>query len=331
MIGLLVFTVSCLLTWWFASAYSPFQIHDRPNERSLHEHPVPRSGGIAILLAIAAGWSWLAFFHSLPDAMLWIFAAAVLVAGISVLDDIFDLSPILRLTVHLVAAGTLVMGGIGLFSGWFGALITILGIVWMLNLYNFMDGMDGFAGGMTLFGFGFLSTAGWMYGASDYALYVASVAAAALGFLCLNFPPAKIFMGDMGSATLGLMAAGFSLWGIHDGLFPMWFPLLVFSPFIVDATVTIIRRGLRKEKVWLAHRTHYYQRLVQAGWGHKKTVMAEYVLMLGTGTSAIVLLLYPGWSITGLIAWCAIYILLAWAVDNHCINKKEGMGGHSET
>jgi len=326
MIDLLVFAVSCLLTWWFASAYSPIQIHDRPNERSLHKHPIPCTGGLAILAGIAFGWGWLVFSHGLPDTMLWILAAVALVAGISVLDDVFDLPPILRLTVHLIAASVLVMGGIGLFSGWIGALITIPGIVWMLNLYNFMDGMDGFAGGMTLFGFGFLSAAGWVHGTGDYALYAALVAAAALGFLCMNFPPAKIFMGDVGSATLGLLAAAFSLWGIHDDLFPLWFPLLVFSPFIVDATVTLLRRAWRREKVWLAHRTHYYQRLVQAGWGHKKTVLAEYTLMLGAGSSAILLMVYPDWRFAGLIAWCAIYMLLACAVDNHCIKQREGMG-----
>jgi len=315
MIDLLVFAVSYLLTWWFASARSPFQIHDRPNERSLHEHPVPRTGGLAILAGITFGWVWLAFSHGLPDTMLWILAAAVLVAGISVLDDIFDLSPIVRLAVHQVAAGVLVMGGIGLFSGWLGALITILAIVWMLNLYNFMDGMDGFAGGMTVAGFVFLGIAGWWGGAQAYALYCWTVGASALGFLLFNFPPARLFMGDVGSATLGLLAAAFSLWGIHDGLFPIGFPMLVFSPFIVDATVTLIRRILRKEKVWQAHRTHYYQRLVQVGWGHKKTVMVEYALMLSVGISAILLLLYPGWRITGLITWAVIYMLLAYAAD----------------
>jgi len=317
MIDLLVFVMSCLLTGWFASAHSPFQIHDRPNERSLHEHPVPCTGGLAILAGIAFGWGWLAFFHGLPDAMLWIVTVAVLVAGISVLDDIFDLSPVVRLAVHLVAASVLVMGGIVLSSGWFGVLITVLAIVWMLNLYNFMDGMDGFAGGMTVAGFAFLGIAGWWGGAQVYAFYCWVVAASALGFLVFNFPPARIFMGDVGSATLGLLAAAFSLWGIHDGVFPIWFPLLVFSPFIVDATVTLLHRAWRKEKVWLAHRTHYYQRLVQAGWGHEKTVMMEYVLMLSAGISALLLMLYPDWWFIGLIGWTVIYLLLAGAV-NRC-------------
>jgi len=291
----------------------------------LREHPVPRTGGLAILTGVAFGWGWLIFAYDLPDTMLWILAAAVLVAGISVLDDVFDLPPTVRLAVHLIAAGVLVTGGLGLFSGWFGTFITILGIVWMLNLYNFMDGMDGFAGGMTVAGFGFLGAAGWMAGNETYAWYCWVVAAAALGFLWVNFPPARIFMGDVGSATLGLLAAAFSLWGIHDGLFPLWFPLLVFSPFVVDATVTLIRRILRKEKVWQAHRTHYYQRLVQAGWGHKKTVLAEYVLMLSTGLSAIVMLLHPEWWAASLIVWSIVYMLFAIAVDVYCAKQQGGV------
>lgn len=209
MIYLLVFAVSGLLTWWFSSAQSPFQIDDRPNERSLHEHPVPRSGGIAL--------PW----------------------------------------------------------GWMGWMISFPGIIWMLNLFN--------------------------------------------------FPPARIFMGDTGSATLGLLVAGFSLWGIRVDLFPLWFPMLVFSPFIVDATVTLIRRVLRKEKVWQAHRTHYYQRLSLAGWGHRKTVVVEYGLMLATGLSAIAMLQCPSFRVASLIIWSVVYILLAYAADVYCVKQKGGV------
>ncbi len=314
----ITFAVALLLTAWLTSDKAPLTILDAPNDRSLHQRPTARTGGLAIVCAIASGWSFLAWWQAWPGVMTWIACAALLVAVISFLDDIYALSPLIRVLIHAVAACTLMVDGLVMFDGWSGMLVTWLAIVWMLNLYNFMDGMDGFAGGMTLFGFGFLSVAGWMHGASDYALYAASVAAAAAGFLCMNFPPAKIFMGDAGSATLGLLAAAFSLWGIHDDLFPIWFPILIFSPFIVDATVTLLRRIRRKEKPWQAHRTHYYQRLAQTNWSHKKIVVLEYALMLGVGMSAIMLLLSPEWRITGLIAWCAVYILLAYAVDGYC-------------
>jgi len=323
MIDLLVFVVSGLLTWWFASTRSPFHIHDRPNERSLHTHPMPRSGGIAILLAIIAGWGWLLATSDMPAPLPWIIAAATAVAVVSLLDDLYEVSARMRLPVHMLAAILILLGGIALPWGWVGWIISLLGIVWMINLYNFMDGMDGFAGGMTTAGFAILGIAGWWGGEQTYALYCWTVAASSLGFLLFNFPPARIFMGDVGSATLGLLVAGFSLWGMHNSLFPLWFPLLVFSPFAVDATVTLIRRILCKEKVWKAHRTHYYQRLVQAGWGHKKTVLAEYALMLGAGSSAL-LLLHSVWWLAGLIGWAVVYILLAYAVDNYCIKQKGG-------
>jgi len=186
----------------------------------------------------------------------------------------------------------------------------------MINLYNFMDGMDGFAGGMTLFGFLFLGAGGYLAGDSQYAWMCWTVVAAATGFLVFNFPPARIFMGDTGSATLGALAAALSLWGIHSGLFPFWFPVLVFSAFIVDATVTLIRRALRGEKVWQAHREHYYQRLVQAGWGHRKTVLAEYLLMLMTGASALSLLGFsPDYQGILLGFWIIVYLCIALYVD----------------
>ena len=94
-------------------------------------------------------------------------------------------------------------------------------------------------------------------------------------------------MGDVGSSTLGLLAAAFSLWGARDGVFPFWVAILVFSPFIADASVTLVRRLLRGEKIWQAHKTHYYQKLVQAGWGHRKTVLVEYAIMIGCGITAL--------------------------------------------
>jgi UDP-N-acetylmuramyl pentapeptide phosphotransferase/UDP-N-acetylglucosamine-1-phosphate transferase len=178
----------------------------------------------------------------------------------------------------------------------------------MLNLYNFMDGMDGIAGGMAVFGFGTFAVFGLLAGATLFSVLNLIIAAAALGFLVFNFPPARIFMGDVGSSTLGLLAAALSLWGVRDGIFPFWIALLVFSPFIVDATVTLLRRLWRRERIWHAHKTHYYQRLVQAGWGHRKTVLLEYAIMLGCGISAL-------WSMRAtdeiqmaiLIAWILFY------------------------
>jgi UDP-N-acetylmuramyl pentapeptide phosphotransferase/UDP-N-acetylglucosamine-1-phosphate transferase len=168
--------------------------------------------------------------------------------------------------------------------GW--VLLAVVAIVWMTNLYNFMDGMDGLAGGMAIFGFGSLAITAWLAGNGPVAFVTVSIAAAAGAFLWFNFHPARIFLGDAGSTVFGFLAAGLSLIGWQDGIWSLWFPVLVFSPFIVDATVTLLKRAFQGEPFWQPHRTHFYQRLVLSGWGHRKTVLAEYGLMLVCGLLA---------------------------------------------
>jgi UDP-N-acetylmuramyl pentapeptide phosphotransferase/UDP-N-acetylglucosamine-1-phosphate transferase len=184
--------------------------------------------------------------------------------------------------------------------------------MWMTNLYNFMDGMDGFAGGMTILGFGCLAYVAWTHGNHGLAGLSLLIAGAAAGFLRYNFPPARIFMGDVGSVPLGFLAGASAVIGIHGGLFDFWVPMLVFSPFVIDATVTLLKRLLRGEKVWQAHLDHYYQRLVLAGWGHRKVVLAEYGLMLASGVCAILYLnVEEGWRLILLVGWGIMYLLLA--------------------
>jgi UDP-N-acetylmuramyl pentapeptide phosphotransferase/UDP-N-acetylglucosamine-1-phosphate transferase len=181
----------------------------------------------------------------------------------------------------------------------------------MVNLYNFMDGMDGFAGGMAIFGFGALSLLGWQAGDAGFALVNAAIVAAAGGFLISNFPPARVFLGDLGSATLGLLAATLSLVGSQRGLFPLWLAWLAFSPFIVDATWTLLRRIAHGERVWQAHRSHHYQRLVLAGWSHRKTVLWSYLLMAACAATAVAardMHERDQWFV--LAAWGVIYIFI---------------------
>jgi hypothetical protein len=130
-------------------------------------------------------------------------------------------------------------------------------------------------------------------------------------YLLFNFPPARIFMGDAGSSLLGFLAAGLSLWGSVEGIFPLWIAVLVFSPFIVDATVTLGRRLWRRERVWEAHKSHCYQRLVQLGWGHRKTVLWEYLLMMLCSISAVAALyLAPAHQWLLLVSWIFVYVIL---------------------
>jgi len=264
-------------SYWLASHRNPLRIMDQPNERSLHEVPTPRAGGVAILLSLLVGWLSISFAWELPGAIKSAFIALIIVGGVSLLDDRWDISPLYRLLAQGAAAALLL---IALPEEWFIMLGVWLGIVWMINLYNFMDGIDGLAGGMAVIGFGSLGLIAWVNGYSLFSVYAWVVSIASLGFLILNWPPARIFMGDVGSASLGLLVSVFSLWGVQENLFSYWIPLLIFSPFIVDATITLLRRAWNGEKVWEAHCSHYYQRLVRLGWGHRKTVLFEYCLML---------------------------------------------------
>ena len=257
------------------------RILDHPNERSLHQRPVPRVGGIGVAAGIAVSVPFVSQVEWWP---LWL--GAFILVGISFLDDIIGLPIIGRLLVHFVAAGGAAAGLLLNHTGVGWVLLAVVAIVWMTNLYNFMDGMDGLAGGMALFGFGFYALAGVLSGHLPFAVTNAAIAAAAGAFLLFNFHPARIFMGDAGSTLLGFLAACLGLVGWQLGIWTLWFPALVFSPFIVDATVTLARRLLRGEKIWRPHREHYYQRLVLSGWGHRRTVLAEYGVMILCGVLA---------------------------------------------
>jgi UDP-N-acetylmuramyl pentapeptide phosphotransferase/UDP-N-acetylglucosamine-1-phosphate transferase len=133
---------------------------------------------------------------------------------------------------------------------------------------------------MTVIGYGLLGYLGWQAHHPVISVIATLQSAAAAGFLVRNFPPAKIFMGDVGSVSTGFLVAALIVLGCRDGVFDLWVPVIIFSPFILDATVTLTRRMLYHGKVWEAHRDHYYQRLVLSGWGHRRTVLAEYGLMM---------------------------------------------------
>jgi len=200
---------------------------------------------------------------------------------------------------------------------WAIATFCVLLTAWLVNLYNFMDGMDGLAGGMAIIGFGTLALLGWLGGAPLYASAALIVAAAAGGFLPFNFPPARLFMGDAGSGSLGLLVALFLLWAERMGLFPLWLGALVFSPFIVDATWTVIRRALQGKKPWQAHREHFYQRLVQAGWSHRRTTLWAYALMLKCSLLAVLASCFTAIGVQGLLlGWMAVVYLAIIAYVN---------------
>ena len=292
---------SAVLTRWLSHPDAPIRILDRPNERSLHAAPTPRTGGIAICVALLIGWIVSSAIAKTPWLPAGIVPGALVIAAVALIDDRYDLSAALRLVIQFGAALLLcydgfvidgeVLPGVGLSAAPAVVLgVTVLLTLWLTNLYNFMDGMDGFAAGMAVIGFVTLALFGWEQGAMLFAGASCAVAAAAAGFLWFNFPPARIFMGDSGSTTLGFLVAGFGIWGSRLDVLPIWLTLTIFSPFVLDASVTLVRRAIRGERVWRAHRSHYYQRLVRLGWGHRRVVLGEYAVMLACAISAWVML-----------------------------------------
>jgi len=325
LIGLLVFATAYGLTTALHRLAVWVPILDRPNSRSLHRRVIPRTGGLAMLIAGLAGGCLTGFLLPGSGANLvsLLFGLAPL-GVVAVIDDWHGIRFQWRLLAHVgVAAGLAWAGYVPnplelpgfdwLLPEWIAVFFALAITVWMINLYNFMDGMDGFAGGMAVIGF---ATLAWLGRADEsFASVCLIVAAASAGFLVHNFPPAKIFMGDTGSTALGFLAAACSLWGSKSGLFPLWVAILVFSPFIADATVTLLRRLLRGEKVWEAHRTHHYQRLVLLGWGHRRAVLAEYALMLACAGSAVLAVhLSPAGQAVLAVGWLVVYGLLMRAV-----------------
>ncbi|CAD6524390.1 Undecaprenyl-phosphate alpha-N-acetylglucosaminyl 1-phosphate transferase [Paraburkholderia metrosideri] len=247
---------------------------DVPNQRSMHVVPTPRIGGWGIVPVVVAAILLIA-----PS--LWgVAVGAGFLAAISQIDDRRGLPVRVRFVAHIVA----VVGLVTLFPAaapWWELAILAFLMIWLVNLYNFMDGADGLAGGMALFGF-----AGYAVGALiaerpmiELALSAVAISSAAFGFLLFNFHPARIFLGDAGSISLGFLAGALGYWGWREGAWPVWFPILVFAPFIGDASVTLARRLLRGEKIWQAHREHYYQRMVRSGAGHAKAALTWYVVI----------------------------------------------------
>ncbi len=299
--------------------------HARPNPRSLHARPVPCVGGLAIWAgALPALAAWVTTLAAPAAALLA--TAWLSVVVVSLVDDWRGTGAATRLAVH-IAAALCAVEAIAIVSAattpfeWPAQLAGAVLIAWSANLFNFMDGTDGLAGAMAAIGFGAYATAAAL--GSAPALPFLAIAAAMLPFLVVNAPPARIFMGDVGSVPLGFLAATFGVMGERSGHWPAWFPLLVFLPFALDATVTLLRRAWRRERVWEAHRSHYYQRLHQMGGGHVGALAAYVALMAGCAGTALGCVAFApgaGWLALGL--WSAVHGALFATIDYHWRKNK---------
>jgi UDP-N-acetylmuramyl pentapeptide phosphotransferase/UDP-N-acetylglucosamine-1-phosphate transferase len=299
---------------------------DVPNERSLHTLPTPRVGGWGVMPV-----SVLAMLVAAPTIWLPAVLAATL-AAVSQIDDRRGLPARVRFGAHVIAVGLLIVLNPAPVPALALAAVGFL-MVWLVNLYNFMDGSDGLAGGMALFGFGGYAVAALsgLVPQIDLGIASAAIAGAAAGFLIFNFHPARIFLGDSASIPLGFLAGALGYWGWLKGTWPVWFPALVFAPFIGDASVTLLRRLARGDRFWQAHREHYYQRMVRSGVGHAGTAWAWYaVMVIGIGLALVALGCSPAvqWGIV--VGWAAVLVVMGGIVDLRWRRFKSTLSKQSE-
>ncbi|MBF7070864.1 glycosyltransferase family 4 protein [Arcobacter butzleri] len=259
------------------------------NERSSHTVPTPHGGGIAIAITWFIGLFYLYFSAQIETNFFYALLFGVLISIVSFFDDIYELSPKVRLIIQAIVAigGLYFLGGFetltfGIFdiqNSIFTNIFAFFMIIWFINLYNFLDGINGYAGSEAVF----LAVAGFILFGGNHFLVLA---VAVLGFLYWNWNKAKIFMGDVGSTLLGYNVAIFTIYYANQEPNNFWIWIILFSVYWFDATLTLIRRKLNKERLSLAHKKHAYQRLSQVGWSHYK--VTNYSIGLNVLLFAIV-------------------------------------------
>ena len=282
-----IFLSSLFLTYLIRTYALKKSLLAKVNERSSHTTPTPHGGGIAIAVTWFFGLIYLFTCKAIAPSLFYALVCGSLLSIVSYCDDLYELSPKLRLFVQAIVsmAGLYALGGLSRidFGFWMleNPLITnalaFFGIMWFINLYNFLDGIDGYAGSEAIF----LAMAGWLlFGGDHFLILGASVA----GFLVWNWHKAKIFMGDVGSTLLGYTISIFALYYQNNGV-SIFVWLILFGLFWFDATLTLVRRYRNKEKLSLAHRKHAYQRLVQSGISH------DYVVFFALCINLVLLIL----------------------------------------
>ena len=281
-------------------------ILDIPNERSSHSVVTPRGGGLAVAATFIFALLFMAVFEIVSlNVAVALVGGGLMIAAIGWIDDKNSVSPRLRLVVHFLAAiwalywlGGFTQLDIGLTTvqlGWAGSIIAAVGIVWLINLYNFMDGIDGIAGTEAIsvaLGAGVLL---FWTGSAGLAWVCIILALAVSGFLVWNWPPARIFMGDVGSGFLGYVFTVLAIISETSYSVPRIVWLLLLGVFIIDATITLFKRLARGEKLSQPHRTHVYQLAVQAGYSHKQVTLVVLFINIMLGMAAVGAIQYRGY------------------------------------
>lgn len=257
---------------------------DRPNERSSHVVPTPRGGGVAIVLCFAAALGAMAILDPASRPLAWLMAPGAAVAWIGFLDDRRAVPARWRFLVHVLASCgvVLLLGGVPPLTafgrsfelGWTGSALAVIFMVWMTNLYNFMDGIDALAGIQAITVSLGAALCWYLTSNSPLPFAFVALAAAVAGFLFWNFPPAKIFMGDAGSGFLGFALSAMALWSAQQHASAFWCWFILTGCFMVDATTTLVRRVRRGEKFYEAHRSHAYQYASRRLGSHRRVSLA---------------------------------------------------------
>jgi Fuc2NAc and GlcNAc transferase len=277
----LVFCFTAMMTLLVRHFAISKNILDIPNDRSSHEVPTPRGGGLAIVVAFTITVLMMSFMNRLDIHLSHaLVGGGLLIAAIGYADDVYRVRTVVRIAVHFIAAiwavywldgfPQLSVGAWNFHLHDFGSILAVIAIVWSINLYNFMDGIDGLAGSEGLF----IALAGSMALVfahhANTAILLYLLAAAIGGFTILNWPPAKIFLGDAGSGFLGYVFAVVAINTVNQHTLPLMFWLIIMALFICDATFTLLYRASQGKKWYAAHREHAYQRLITTGASHKQ-------------------------------------------------------------
>lgn len=286
-----VFLISSALTLVLRRYALAKSLMDIPNERSSHSIPTPRGGGVAIVVTFALSLPILVSLNLVAVQQLYgLLGAGVLIAVIGFADDHGHIAAKWRLVGHFIAAvwalfwlnglGSVQLLGTTIDLGWIGNVLAAFYLVWMLNLYNFMDGIDGLASVQAIFVCVAACLISWLSGHSSLIGGPLLLSAAVAGFLMWNFPPARIFMGDAGSGFLGVTLGILALNAGQEAPELLWSWLILLGVFIVDATVTLFRRLSRREKIYQAHRSHAYQFASRHYSSHRKVTLGTLCINL---------------------------------------------------
>ncbi len=273
MIYIVLFLLSFILTWLIKNYAIKKSLFAHVNERSSHEVPTPHGGGIAIAITWFMGLVYLFLQDKIDANLFYALFVGIIISAVSLIDDIYDLSPKIRLFVQFFVAilGLYFLGGLDTLTfGLFDIsnflilnIFALLMIVWFVNLTNFIDGINGYVGSEFIF----LGLSGFIV-FNDLVFMVLVVCV--LGFLFWNWNKAKIFMGDVGSTLLGYNIAILTIYYADKNPLNLWILITLFGLFWFDATVTLIRRKFNGEVLSKPHKKHAYQRLTQANWSHFK-------------------------------------------------------------